>query len=111
MHPNRPVNTDAREASHAVPTSKSRAGGRERYIEKGEIMKSITLAAVISISFLATTGCTGRIVRLENDQGTRLNCEVSTLSAMMTGVLIRDAAIDKCVSEHEAAGFKVIHEE
>ena len=68
---------------------------------------AITILALIGI----VSGCTGRIVHMENDQGNKATCEVSTGSAMMTGVLARDSSIDKCVEDRKQAGFKVTSEE
>lgn len=74
-------------------------------------MKLIIYVTLIVLSTYGLAGCTGRIVHLENDQGTHLTCEVSTVSAMMTGVLVRAGSIDRCVRQHEAAGFKVTRED
>ena len=72
----------------------------------------ITLYAPIIIACISTLpGCSGRIVHLQDDRGNEVTCEVSTGSAMMTGVLARDAAIDNCVKDRKEAGFKVISEE
>lgn len=71
-------------------------------------LTKIILLVLVSISFI--TGCAGRTIYLKNDQGTEITCKVSTASAMMTGVLVRDSSIDDCVREKEAAGFKVTHE-
>lgn len=74
------------------------------------MMRLSRLMLVIFLSF-ALAGCTGRIVHMKNDQGAEITCEVSTMSAMMTGVLIRDGSIDNCVKQKESAGFKVMHEQ
>lgn len=67
------------------------------------------IALTITITLL--TGCTGRIVHMENEQGVKIKCEVSMASAMMTGVLVRDGSINSCIRDKEAAGFKVVREE
>jgi len=73
-------------------------------------MKNITIK-IIALSLLAfIVGCAGRIVHMENDQGNKIDCKVSTTSAMLTGVLVRDSAIDDCIKQHEAAGYKVTGE-
>jgi len=73
-------------------------------------MKSL-LSAIVIIFTVNLTACAGRIVHLEDANGTQLTCEVSTGSAMMTGILIRDNSIEKCVKQHESKGFKVTSEE
>lgn len=78
---------------------------------EGVNMNKTVLVISISLISLWAAGCAGRIVHLENDQGTHLTCEVSTTSAMMTGVIVRDSSIDDCVRSHKAAGFKVTREE
>ena len=72
------------------------------------MIKNKTIILIASTALLAS--CAGRIVHMENGQGDRIKCEVSMGSAMMTGVLVRDSAIDSCVRDKEAAGFKVIDE-
>ena len=74
-------------------------------------MKKLNVLMTIMLLIFVTTGCTGRIVHMKNDQGSEITCEVSTMSAMMTGVLIRDSSIEDCVKQKKAAGFKVTHEE
>lgn len=65
----------------------------------------ITLAIII-------TGCAGQRIVLENDEGKRVTCEVSTASAMLTGTLMRDAKMRKCTSDYEDKGYtKVIEAE
>ena len=67
---------------------------------------------IIILTFVGTiSGCTGRIVNMQDDQGNNVTCEVSTGSAMMTGVLARDSSIDKCVEDRKKAGFKVTSDE
>ena len=71
-------------------------------------MKKLVLT---SIALLAC-GCTGQMIMLENEQGQRVKCEVSTTSAMLTGVLMRDAKMEKCVNEYKGQGYtKVIEAE
>ena len=73
---------------------------------------SIKIYTIAILTLTGTvSGCTGRMVHMENDQGNKVTCEVSTGSAIMTGVLARDASIDKCVGDRKQAGFKVISEE
>ena len=74
-------------------------------------MKPTILAIFISLLSIGVTGCAGRIVHLESAQGAHVTCEVSTTSAVMTGVIVRDNSIESCVQQHKAAGFKVTHEE
>lgn len=73
--------------------------------------KNINTILVVSAVALTVTGCAGRTVHLKNAQGVEITCKVSTGSAMMTGVLMRDSTIDDCVKEKEAAGFKLTRED
>lgn len=74
-------------------------------------MKFINRIQIMIFMLIGVTACAGKIVHLENAQGARITCEVSTASAMMTGVLVRDGSIYNCVRDKEAAGFKVVGEE
>ncbi len=65
----------------------------------------------VLITMAGLSGCAGRTVHMQDKQGHKIDCEVSTTSAMMTGVLVRDSAIDDCVEQHKAAGYKVTSEE
>ena len=67
-------------------------------------MKFLSLVAIL----LVFSGCAGRIVQMENDTGELLTCEVSTLNAIFTGVLIRDSIIDRCIERRERLGYDVI---
>lgn len=64
--------------------------------------------ALLSLAMLQA--CTGKSVVLKNAAGKTAKCEVSTESAVMTGVLIRDHTIDKCVKHYEAQGYKKVSE-
>lgn len=65
---------------------------------------------ILMVSTVLLASCSGRIVHMENEQGARIKCEVSMGSAMMTGILVRDSAIENCVRDKESAGFKVVGE-
>ena len=58
---------------------------------------------------LISSGCTGgRIVKLQNVEGVIQTCEVSSYTALVTGSGSRDSVINKCISELEHAGYKVV---
>ena len=73
-------------------------------------MKLVTHIAVY-VAFIVVSGCVGRTVYLENEQGVKLTCRVTTGSAMATGVLARDSYIDNCVEQYKAQGYKVTGED
>jgi hypothetical protein len=50
-------------------------------------------------------GCAGQKIILENSVGKQVTCEVSTGSAMLTGTLMRDAKMKRCVRNYEAQGY------
>ena len=71
-------------------------------------MKKLVLTSIV----LSLCGCAGQVIVLENEQGQRVKCEVSTASAMLTGVLMRDAKMEKCTREYKEQGYtKVIQAE
>lgn len=74
-------------------------------------MQPLSIIVLICSCAAILSGCTGRIVYMQNAEGNEVTCQVSTGSAIMTGVLARDAAIDRCIKDREKAGFKVISEE
>lgn len=74
-------------------------------------MKKISKLITMLLLILVISGCTGRIVHMKDKRGTHITCEVSTLSTMMTGVLVRNHSIDNCVNQKKVVGFKVVYEE
>ena len=60
---------------------------------------------VFGLLLVSLSGCAGQTLVLENANGETAKCEVSTMSAMMTGTLIRDARMKKCARELEEKGF------
>ena len=74
-------------------------------------MKHMDKIIIIIAATLTLSGCAGRIVHMENSQGAKITCKVSTTSAMLTGVIARDSSIRECVNDKKAAGFKVTGEE
>ena len=47
-------------------------------------------------------------VKLQNVEGVIQTCEVSSYTALVTGSGSRDSVINKCISELEHAGYKVV---
>ena len=81
------------------------------FIRRMILKHDIVIVSIILVTILFLSACTGRIVRMQDERGHNINCEVSTTSAMMTGVLVRDNSIDECIKQHKAAGYKVSGEE
>lgn len=63
---------------------------------------------VVLAGALAVAGCAGRTVLMQNPKGELAKCEVSTTGAVMGGVIARDMAIDNCVDQYEAAGYRKV---
>lgn len=67
---------------------------------------------VFAVILVSLTGCVGQHIVLQNQEGESASCKVSTGSAMMTGVIMRDRKMRKCVEDYEAEGYtKVIKAE
>jgi hypothetical protein len=62
----------------------------------------------ILVSSSVLTGCAGKTVLLTNKKGDLQKCEVSTTGAVMGGVIARNMAIDDCVEQYEAIGYKKV---
>ena len=60
------------------------------------------------IILLCTSCAGGQIVRLQNESGVTQRCEVSAYTALVTGSSSRDSVLNKCITELEQAGFKVV---
>lgn len=71
-----------------------------------------TCKKLVLIAFLlGITACTGRTVYMKNEAGETTKCSVEMAAAMFSGVILRDSAIERCIHEKKAEGFRVVSDE
>lgn len=64
---------------------------------------------VILLFALLLSSCAGKLTLMKNSDGDIQKCEVSTMSAMTTGMLLANRDINRCVDNLEKAGYKKIN--
>ena len=64
----------------------------------------------MSILLIFLGGCAGQRIALQNEAGEVVKCEVSTGSAMLTGTLMRDRKMRRCVEGYESKGYTKVVE-
>ena len=71
-------------------------------------MKTKVIVLFVLLSSGVLTGWAGKTVLLKNNIGEIEKCEVSTTGAVMGGLIARNMAIEDCIEQYEAAGYKRI---
>lgn len=60
-----------------------------------------------AVSALFLSSCaTGKTIVLKNEQGQTATCQVSGMSAAMTGSVIRNMELKQCIEQYQGIGYK-----